>query len=122
MGVLNTILLVLFVLSGILTVLLVLAHSGKGTGVSDMIAASMYNASAGSGIMEKNLDRLTIITTTIFLVCAIVMALTFPVGAIGSAAACIFELPAETPGFLGIFYLCPAEYAKICCWKYWQKG
>ena len=37
MGVLNTILLVLFVLSGILTVLLVLAHSGKGTGVSDMI-------------------------------------------------------------------------------------
>ena len=55
MGVLNTILLVLFVLSGILTVLLVLAHSGKGTGVSDMIAASMYNASAGSGIMEKNL-------------------------------------------------------------------
>ena len=72
-----------FLLSGILTVLLVLAHSGKGTGVSDMIAASMYNASAGSGIMEKNLDRLTIITTTIFLVCAIVMALTFPVGAIG---------------------------------------
>ena len=83
MGVLNTILLVLFVLSGILTVLLVLAHSGKGTGVSDMIASSMYNASAGSGIMEKNLDCLTIITTTIFLVCAIVMALTFPVGAIG---------------------------------------
>ena len=83
MGVLNTILLVLFVLSGILTVLLVLAHSGKGTGVSDMIASSMYNASAGSGIMEKNLDRLTIITTTIYLVCAIVMALTFPVGAIG---------------------------------------
>ena len=83
MGVLNTILLVLFVLSGILTALLVLAHSGKGTGVSDMIASSMYNASAGSGIMEKNLDRLTIITTTIFLVCAIVMALTFPVGAIG---------------------------------------
>lgn len=83
MGVLNTILLVLFILSGILTVLLVLAHSGKGTGVSDMIASSMYNASAGSGIMEKNLDRLTIITTTIFLVCAIVMALTFPVGAIG---------------------------------------
>ncbi|MBF0919466.1 MAG: preprotein translocase subunit SecG [Atopobium sp.] len=83
MGVLNTILLVLFVLSGILTVLLVLAHSGKGTGVSDMIASSMYNASAGSGIMEKNLDRLTIITSTIFLVCAIVMALTFPVGAIG---------------------------------------
>ena len=83
MGVLNTILLVLFILSGILTVLLVLAHSGKGTGVSDMIATSMYNASAGSGIMEKNLDRLTIITTTIFLVCAIVMALTFPVGSIG---------------------------------------
>ena len=50
MNVLNVILLVLLFLSGILTVALVLMHSGKGTGVSDMIASSLYNASAGSGI------------------------------------------------------------------------
>ncbi len=58
MGALNTILLVLLCISGILTIFLVLAHSGKGTGISDMIAASMYNSNAGTGILEKNLDRL----------------------------------------------------------------
>ena len=70
-------------IAGVLTVILVLMHSGKGTGVSDMIASSLYNAGTGSGILEKNLDRLTVITATVFIVCVIVMALTFPLGAIG---------------------------------------
>jgi preprotein translocase subunit SecG len=48
-----------------------------------MIAASMYNATAGSGIWEKNLDRLTVIFAVIFGICVCVMALTFPVGTIG---------------------------------------
>lgn len=82
MNALNIILLALMIISGVLTVLLVLMHSGKGTGVSDMIASSLYNASAGTGILEKNLDRLTIITTTIFIVCIVIMALTFPLGTI----------------------------------------
>ena len=82
MGVLNIFLLVLMFLSGVLTVILVLMHSGKGTGVSDMIAASMYNANSGSGVWEKNLDRLTVITTTVFRVSIIVMALTVPLGTI----------------------------------------
>ena len=80
MGALNTILLVLLCISGILTIFLVLAHSGKGTCISDMIAASMYNSNAGTGILEKNLDRLTIITTTIFILCIVIMSLTFPLG------------------------------------------
>lgn len=80
MSPLNICLLVLLFLSGFLTIILVLMHSGKGTGVSDMIASSVYNANAGTGILEKNLDRLTIITTTIFIICIIVMALTFPLG------------------------------------------
>lgn len=82
MGVFNIFLLVLMFLSGVLTVILVLMHSGKGTGVSDMIAASMYNANSGSGVWEKNLDRLTVITTTVFMVSIIIMALTFPLGTI----------------------------------------
>ena len=82
MNVLNTVLLVLMFLSGILTVLLVLMHSGKGTGVSDMIASSMYNANSGSGVWEKNLDRLTIICAVVFVVCILVMSITFPLGTI----------------------------------------
>ncbi len=82
MNVINTILLVLMFLSGTLTVLLVLMHSGKGTGVSDMIASTMYNSAAGSGIMEKNLDRLTVITAIVFGVSICVMMFTFPLGTI----------------------------------------
>ncbi len=75
-------LLVIMTISAIFTVILILMHSGKGTGVSDMIASSMYNATAGSGIWERNLDRLTIIFAVIFGICICVMALTFPVGTI----------------------------------------
>ena len=57
-------------------------HSGKGTGVSDMIASSMYNSAAGSGVWERNLDRLTVISAVVFGVCVCVLALTFPLGTI----------------------------------------
>ena len=83
MGPLNIILTVLLFLSGALTVILVLMHSGKGTGVSDMIASSLYNSGTGSGVLEKNLNRLTVITTTVFILCVVVMALTFPTGVLG---------------------------------------
>ena len=77
------ILIALLVISGLGLIIFILLHSGKGTGVSDMIASSLYNAGTGSGILEKNLDRLTVITATVFIVCVIVMALTFPLGTIG---------------------------------------
>ncbi|MGI6755152.1 MAG: preprotein translocase subunit SecG [Atopobiaceae bacterium] len=83
MSVLNIILCVVMFLSAFLTIVLILMHSGKGTGVSDLIASSLYNASAGSGVLEKNLDRLTVITAVIFGICIVIMALTFPVGTIG---------------------------------------
>lgn len=83
MNPLNIILTVLLFLSGVLTVLFVLMHSGKGTGVSEMIASSLYNSGAGSGVLEKNLNRLTIITAVVFILCVVIMALTFPTGTLG---------------------------------------
>ena len=68
---------------GFLNVLLVIMHSGKGTGLSEMISASVMPSGAGTGIVEKNLDRLTVITAVVFGVCICILALTFPVGTIG---------------------------------------
>ena len=82
-GALNVFLLIVLAVSAALTIILILMHSGKGTGVSDMIASSMYNSAAGSGIWEKNLDRLTVITAIVFGVTIRILALTFPVGTIG---------------------------------------
>ena len=83
MNPLNVILTILLFLSGALTVILVLMHSGKGTGVSEMIASSLYNSGTGSGVLEKNLNRPTVITATVFVLCVVVMALTFPTGTLG---------------------------------------
>ena len=83
MNPLNVILTILLFLSGALTVLFVLMHSGKGTGVSEMIASSLYNSGTGSGVLEKNLNRLTVITATVFVLSVVIMALTFPTGTLG---------------------------------------
>ncbi|SEH44946.1 MULTISPECIES: preprotein translocase subunit SecG [Atopobiaceae] len=85
MSPLNLIFLFILAVSAVLTIILILLHSGKGTGVSDMISSSMYNSTAGSGVWEKNLDRLTVITAVVFGLCILVMALTFPQGVIGMA-------------------------------------
>ena len=45
---------------------LVLLHSGKGGGLSDMFGGGMGVAAQGSTVVEKNLDRLTIVAALIF--------------------------------------------------------
>jgi preprotein translocase subunit SecG len=46
--------------------ILVLLHSGKGGGLSDMFGGGMGAAAQGSTVVEKNLDRLTVIAAVIF--------------------------------------------------------
>ncbi len=82
MGILNAILLVLWAISAVGLIITVLMHSGKGTGISDMIASSMYQSTVGSGIWEKNLDRLTLILAVVFIVCVLVFMQTYPLGSI----------------------------------------
>lgn len=75
---------VLLILSGVGLVIFILMHSGKGTGVSDMIASSLYNNQQGMSIVEKNLTRITIILAAVFLVSLIVLMVVFPQGSIGA--------------------------------------
>lgn len=79
------ILTILWFLSGIALVILILMHSGKGTGVSEMIAGSMYSNTSGSGIIERNLDRLTIICAVVFVALLFVFMIFFPQGSIATA-------------------------------------
>lgn len=82
MSVLNTVLLIVWFISVIALILLVLMHSGKGTGLSDMIASSVYNSQSGTGVLERNLDRLTLIFAIIFVVICLVFMITYPQGTI----------------------------------------
>ena len=83
MGPFQIILFVVWALSTLALIALVLMHSGKGTGVSDMIASSLYNASAATGVMERNLDRLTVIVAAVFAVCVVLCMFFFPQGIVG---------------------------------------
>ena len=51
--------------SGLL-LLLVLLHSGKGGGLSDMFGGGIGATAAGSTVMEKNLDRITVVVALVF--------------------------------------------------------
>ena len=83
MGPFQILLFVVWAVSAVALTILVLMHSGKGTGVSDMIASSLYNSSSATGVMEQNLDRLTVFSAIVFGVTICILALTFPVGTIG---------------------------------------
>ena len=83
MGPFQYIILVVWALSTLALIALVLMHSGKGTGVSDMIASSLYNSSAATGIMEQNLDKLTVIVALVFAACVVLCLFFFPQGIVG---------------------------------------
>ena len=76
------IMLILLVVSGLGLIVFILLHSGKGTGISDMIASSVYSTQTGTSIVEKNIDRITIIFAVVFLLSLIVLMIIYPQGTI----------------------------------------
>jgi preprotein translocase subunit SecG len=54
------------VLATLALIFLVLLHSGKGGGLSDMFGGGMGAAAAGSTVVERNLDRITVVAALIF--------------------------------------------------------
>lgn len=72
----------LLIISGIGLIVFIMLHSGKGTGISDMIASSVYSSQSGTSIVEKNLDRITIIFAIIFMISLLALMLLYPLGTI----------------------------------------
>jgi preprotein translocase subunit SecG len=73
---LNIILIVIQVLSALTLIFLILLHSGRGGGLSDMFGGGQLGGSmAGSTVVERNLDRLTVITGVVFMFATVLLAL-----------------------------------------------
>jgi len=53
-------------------ILFILLHAGRGGGISGLFTG-MVDTFDGSGIVEKNLDRITIIFGIVFLITTIVL-------------------------------------------------
>lgn len=72
---LTIIFIVLHLAAAAALIFLVLMHSGKGGGLSDMFGGSVGQAAAGSTVVEKNLDRITITVALIFAFTTMILAL-----------------------------------------------
>jgi preprotein translocase subunit SecG len=73
--VINAILLAIQVIVSITLIVLILLHSGRGGGLSDMFGGSMGGSMAGSTVVERNLDRITVVMSVIFAFTTILLAL-----------------------------------------------
>ncbi len=67
MNFVSAIAIVIHVLLSIAVTALVLLHSGKGGGLSDVFGGGMSTSNlSGSTVVERNLDRLTVIVGVLF--------------------------------------------------------
>ncbi|MBQ9021260.1 MAG: preprotein translocase subunit SecG [Eggerthellaceae bacterium] len=82
MNALVIILIIALLISGVGLIAFIMLHSGKGTGVSDAIASSLYSSQTGTSIIEKNLDRITIVFAIIFIVSLLLLMIFYPKGSI----------------------------------------
>lgn len=73
-------LLVLAIVSSLVLMLLVLLHRGKGGGLSSLFGGGVQSSLSGSSVVEKNLDRLTIIFAMIWLISIIAMGVVVRLG------------------------------------------
>jgi len=67
--------LVVHIIAAASLVFLILLHSGKGGGLSDMFGGSVGQAAAGSTVVERNLDRITITVAVVFIFTTLILAL-----------------------------------------------
>ena len=56
-------------------ILLVLLHSGRGGGLSDMFGGAGGAAAAGSTVVERNLDRITVTAAVMFAFTTVILAI-----------------------------------------------
>jgi len=74
--VITAVLTILCILSALTLIFLILLHSGRGGGLSDMFGGGQLGGSmAGSTVVERNLDRLTIIVALVFVFTTVILAL-----------------------------------------------
>lgn len=73
--VLNAILIGFHLIASIVLILFILLHSGRGGGLSDMFGGVSGGSLAGSTVVEKNLDRLTVVVSLVFMFTTIFLSM-----------------------------------------------
>jgi len=59
-------LIVIDVIASLTLILFILLHAGRGGGLSDMFGGGMNTQLGGSTVVERNLDRLTVVVALVW--------------------------------------------------------
>jgi preprotein translocase subunit SecG len=73
--VLNVLIIVIHLIASSLMLLFILLHAGRGGGLSDMFGGASGGSMAGSTIVEKNLDRITVAVAIVFAFTTVLLGL-----------------------------------------------
>jgi preprotein translocase subunit SecG len=71
----NAIIILIQVIASLFLIASVLLHAGRGGGLSDMFGGNVGGSMAGSTVVEKNLDRITVIVALIWTFTTILLAI-----------------------------------------------
>ncbi|MFW5419333.1 preprotein translocase subunit SecG [Nocardiopsis sp. CNT-189] len=72
---------ILVMVCSVLLLMLVLLHKGKGGGLSDLFGGGVTSSLGGSSVVERNLDRLTVVTALVWIIAIVVLGLLINRGA-----------------------------------------
>lgn len=72
---LNISVVVIHVLASLLLILFILLKSGRGGGLSDMFGGGAMSAMSGSTVVERNLDRLTVVTAVVWTLTTMILGI-----------------------------------------------
>jgi preprotein translocase subunit SecG len=68
---------IILAVTSLLLVVFVLLHKGKGGGLSDMFGGGFTSQHGGSSVVEKNLDRITIVLTVVWIAAIIGLGIVY---------------------------------------------
>ena len=71
---------IVLIIASLMLIVLILLHRGKGGGLSSMLGGSFYSSLSGSSVVERNLDRLTIIAGIVWSITIVGLALLYKNG------------------------------------------
>lgn len=72
---LNVFLLIIHLTVSAALILFILLHAGRGGGLSDMFGGAVSGSVTGSTVVERNLDRLTVVVAILFAFTTVLLSL-----------------------------------------------
>ena len=67
----------ILVATSLLLIMSVLLHKGKGGGLSDMFGGGASGGLQGSSVVERNLDRISVVLSVIWISCIVALSLMY---------------------------------------------